>query len=101
MMTYWIPEGPSMLPGNASHQVGVGGFVINEKNEVLLLLVITHSKKEKNKYFQARTKRGERKKNRTTREKPGILETEQELKKRKANNLNSSTITLDSISGQT
>ncbi|EXC26799.1 Nudix hydrolase 8 [Morus notabilis] len=37
MMTYWIPEGPSMLPGNASHQVGVGGFVINEKNEVLVV----------------------------------------------------------------
>lgn len=34
MLTYWIPEGPSMLPSNASHQVGVGGFVINEKNEV-------------------------------------------------------------------
>lgn len=23
-----------MLPGNASHQVGVGGLVINEKDEV-------------------------------------------------------------------
>jgi len=34
MLTYWIPEGPSMLPANASHQVGVGGFVINDKNEV-------------------------------------------------------------------
>ncbi|XP_062077375.1 uncharacterized protein LOC133782178 isoform X1 [Humulus lupulus] len=33
MLTYWIPEGPSMLPSNASHQVGVGGFVINDKNE--------------------------------------------------------------------
>eukprot|EP00268_Persea_americana_P049764 TRINITY_DN5347_c0_g2_i3.p1 TRINITY_DN5347_c0_g2~~TRINITY_DN5347_c0_g2_i3.p1 ORF type:complete len:131 (-),score=33.23 TRINITY_DN5347_c0_g2_i3:1289-1681(-) len=37
MLTYWIPEGPSMLPSNASHQVGVGGFVINEKNEVLVV----------------------------------------------------------------
>ncbi|KAL1830202.1 hypothetical protein DCAR_0209625 [Daucus carota subsp. sativus] len=37
MMTYWIPEGPCMLPENASHQVGVGGFVINEKNEVLVV----------------------------------------------------------------
>ncbi|TKY70799.1 Nudix hydrolase 8 [Spatholobus suberectus] len=33
MLTYWIPEGPCMLPANASHQVGVGGFVINDSNE--------------------------------------------------------------------
>ncbi|KAL5551396.1 hypothetical protein UlMin_001572 [Ulmus minor] len=37
MLTYWLPEGPSMLPSNASHQVGVGGFVINDKNEVLVV----------------------------------------------------------------
>ncbi|KAG9452192.1 hypothetical protein H6P81_005096 [Aristolochia fimbriata] len=37
MMTYWIAEGPCMLPANASHQVGVGGFVLNEKNEVLVV----------------------------------------------------------------
>lgn len=37
MLTYWLPEGPSMLPANASHQVGVGGFVINDKNEVLVV----------------------------------------------------------------
>ncbi|KAG4933208.1 hypothetical protein JHK87_047210 [Glycine soja] len=37
MLTYWIPEGPSMLPANASHQVGVGGFVINDNNEVLVV----------------------------------------------------------------
>ncbi|XP_068635521.1 nudix hydrolase 8-like [Aristolochia californica] len=37
MMTYWIPEGPCMLPANASHQVGVGGFVLNNKNEVLVV----------------------------------------------------------------
>jgi hypothetical protein len=36
MLTYWIPEGPCMLPTNATHQVGVGGFVINDKNEVWL-----------------------------------------------------------------
>lgn len=34
MLTYWISEGPSLLPGNASHHVGVGGFVINSRNEV-------------------------------------------------------------------
>lgn len=36
MMTYWIPNEPCMLPGNASHQVGVGGFVMNDKNEVYI-----------------------------------------------------------------
>ncbi|KAF7849709.1 hypothetical protein BT93_L0369 [Corymbia citriodora subsp. variegata] len=37
MLTYWIPNGPCMLPANASHQVGVGGFVVNDKNEVLVV----------------------------------------------------------------
>ncbi|XP_078163814.1 nudix hydrolase homolog 8 isoform X1 [Carex rostrata] len=37
MLTYWIPEGPCMLPANASHQVGVGGFVINDQNQVLVV----------------------------------------------------------------
>ncbi|KAG5070096.1 hypothetical protein JHK85_002473 [Glycine max] len=37
MLTYWIPEGPFMLPANASHQVGVGGFVISGSNEVLVV----------------------------------------------------------------
>ncbi|WJZ82506.1 hypothetical protein VitviT2T_002260 [Vitis vinifera] len=37
MLTYWIPEGPCMLPSNASHHVGVGGFVINDNNEVLVV----------------------------------------------------------------
>ncbi|KAJ7944705.1 Nudix family hydrolase [Quillaja saponaria] len=37
MLTYWLPEGPCMLPANASHQVGVGGFVINQNNEVLVV----------------------------------------------------------------
>ncbi|KAK7307767.1 hypothetical protein VNO77_41118 [Canavalia gladiata] len=37
MLTFWIPEGPCMLPANASHQVGIGGFVINESNEVLVV----------------------------------------------------------------
>ncbi|KAK6935134.1 hypothetical protein RJ641_035289 [Dillenia turbinata] len=34
MLTYWIPEGSCLLPANASHQVGVAGFVINDKNEI-------------------------------------------------------------------
>ncbi|XP_057449782.1 nudix hydrolase 8-like isoform X2 [Lotus japonicus] len=37
MLTYWIPQGPCLLPVNASHQVGVGGFVINDSNEVLVV----------------------------------------------------------------
>ncbi|XP_066349071.1 nudix hydrolase 8-like isoform X2 [Miscanthus floridulus] len=37
MMTYWIPDEPNMLPANASHQVGVGGFVINDQMEVLVV----------------------------------------------------------------
>ncbi|KAI7725394.1 hypothetical protein M8C21_014910 [Ambrosia artemisiifolia] len=37
MMTYWLPNEPCMLPANASHQVGVGGFVMNDKNEVLVV----------------------------------------------------------------
>lgn len=39
MLTYWLPEGPSLLPANASHQVGVGGFVINEDNEVCFAIL--------------------------------------------------------------
>ncbi|KAL8539860.1 hypothetical protein ACS0TY_001459 [Phlomoides rotata] len=37
MMTYWIPDGPSLLPSNASHHVGVGAFVINHNDEVLVV----------------------------------------------------------------
>ncbi|CAK7337376.1 unnamed protein product [Dovyalis caffra] len=35
MLTYWIPDYPCMLPTSPSHQIGVGGFVINDKREVL------------------------------------------------------------------
>lgn len=41
MLTYWIPDGPCMIPGNATHHVGVGGFVINDNNEVALHIVAT------------------------------------------------------------
>ncbi|KAJ4799816.1 Nudix hydrolase 8 [Rhynchospora pubera] len=37
MLTYWLPEGPCLLPANASHQVGVGGFVLNDQNQVLVV----------------------------------------------------------------
>ena len=34
MLTNWIPGGTSMLPATASHQVGVGAFVMNDNGEV-------------------------------------------------------------------
>ncbi|KAK3210585.1 hypothetical protein Dsin_015291 [Dipteronia sinensis] len=37
MLTHWIPNEPCMLPGSPSHQIGVGGFVINDKREVLVV----------------------------------------------------------------
>uniref|UniRef100_A0A0D6R947 Nudix hydrolase domain-containing protein n=1 Tax=Araucaria cunninghamii TaxID=56994 RepID=A0A0D6R947_ARACU len=37
MLAYWIPESSCTLPPNASHQVGVGGFVLNENNKVLVV----------------------------------------------------------------
>ncbi|KAL2341403.1 hypothetical protein Fmac_009343 [Flemingia macrophylla] len=37
MLVYWIPESPSTIPANATHRVGVGSFVMNEKHEVLVV----------------------------------------------------------------
>nr|XP_010915353.1 nudix hydrolase 8-like isoform X1 [Elaeis guineensis] len=37
MLTYWIPDEPCTLPSTATHQVGVGGFVINKNREVLVV----------------------------------------------------------------
>ncbi|XP_020268036.1 nudix hydrolase 2-like isoform X2 [Asparagus officinalis] len=37
MLVYWIPATPHTLPVNASHRVGVGGFVVNSKKEVLVV----------------------------------------------------------------
>ncbi|XVF88662.1 hypothetical protein PTKIN_Ptkin19aG0068500 [Pterospermum kingtungense] len=37
MLTYWIPNEPCLLPGSPSHQIGVAGFVINDKSEVLVV----------------------------------------------------------------
>ena len=38
MLTHWLPEGEeNKLPPNASHQVGVGAFVMNERREVLVV----------------------------------------------------------------
>eukprot|EP00195_Chlamydomonas_chlamydogama_P001934 CAMPEP_0202918368 /NCGR_PEP_ID=MMETSP1392-20130828/73261_1 /ASSEMBLY_ACC=CAM_ASM_000868 /TAXON_ID=225041 /ORGANISM="Chlamydomonas chlamydogama, Strain SAG 11-48b" /LENGTH=292 /DNA_ID=CAMNT_0049611405 /DNA_START=237 /DNA_END=1115 /DNA_ORIENTATION=- len=35
MMTLWLPDTPSTLPPNASHQVGVGALVINSRGQML------------------------------------------------------------------
>ncbi|KAL8160820.1 hypothetical protein V2J09_012309 [Rumex salicifolius] len=37
MLARWLPETENILPPNASHRVGVGAFVLNEKNEVLVV----------------------------------------------------------------
>lgn len=37
MLVHWIPASPHTLPVNATHRVGVGAFVINEKKEVLVV----------------------------------------------------------------
>jgi hypothetical protein len=37
MLTRWLPEEPSTLPPNASHQVGIGACVINEQGQVLVV----------------------------------------------------------------
>lgn len=34
MLTYWIPDEPVMLPAGPSHQIGIAGFVMNDKREV-------------------------------------------------------------------
>lgn len=37
MLTYWIPDEPSMLPASPSHQIGVAGFVMNPRKEILVV----------------------------------------------------------------
>ncbi|KAI4995805.1 hypothetical protein ZWY2020_037893 [Hordeum vulgare] len=37
MLAYWLPNTPHTLPINATHHVGVGAFVMNEKREVLVV----------------------------------------------------------------
>lgn len=37
MLVKWIPETTDTLPANASHRVGVGAFVMNNKREVLVV----------------------------------------------------------------
>lgn len=37
MLVHWIPESTNTLPANASHRVGIGAFVTNDKREVLVV----------------------------------------------------------------
>ncbi|KAI4329841.1 hypothetical protein MLD38_028182 [Melastoma candidum] len=38
MLVRWLADGtPDSLPANASHRVGIGAFVLNDKNEVLVV----------------------------------------------------------------
>jgi ADP-ribose pyrophosphatase YjhB (NUDIX family) len=37
MLTTWLCEGPSSLPPNASHQVGVGAFVLDGRGRILVV----------------------------------------------------------------
>lgn len=37
MLVYWIPKSVNTLPANATHRVGIGAFVTNEKGEVLVV----------------------------------------------------------------
>ena len=34
MLAYWLPNTTHTLPVNATHRVGVGAFVMNDKREV-------------------------------------------------------------------
>lgn len=34
MLVYWIPDTKHTLPVNATHRVGIGAFVMNDKKEV-------------------------------------------------------------------
>ncbi|KAF9589284.1 hypothetical protein IFM89_022354 [Coptis chinensis] len=37
MLVYWIPETVNTIPANATHRVGIGAFVMNDKREILLV----------------------------------------------------------------
>ncbi|XP_072970003.1 nudix hydrolase 2-like isoform X1 [Typha angustifolia] len=37
MLVYWIPDTENTIPCNATHRVGVGAFVMNERREVLVV----------------------------------------------------------------
>ncbi|KAK9092510.1 hypothetical protein Syun_027421 [Stephania yunnanensis] len=41
MLTYWIPDEPSKLPDGPSHQIGIGGLVMNENRECSRFSLVT------------------------------------------------------------
>lgn len=40
MLLYWLPQGTHSLPGNATHRVGIGAFVMNDRREVIPYILI-------------------------------------------------------------
>ncbi|XP_019241784.1 PREDICTED: nudix hydrolase 2-like isoform X2 [Nicotiana attenuata] len=37
MLVNWLPATANTIPANATHRVGIGAFVLNERNEVLVV----------------------------------------------------------------
>jgi len=37
VLTKWLPKSPNTLPHGPRHLIGVGGFVVNEKNQILVV----------------------------------------------------------------
>lgn len=37
MLVHWVADSANTIPANATHRVGIGAFVVNEKREVLVL----------------------------------------------------------------
>ncbi|KAK8490522.1 hypothetical protein V6N13_031694 [Hibiscus sabdariffa] len=37
MLVFWIPKTPSTIPANATHRVGIGAIILNDKREVLVV----------------------------------------------------------------
>ncbi|XP_050369728.1 nudix hydrolase 10-like isoform X1 [Argentina anserina] len=37
MLVYWIPQTTDTIPANASHRVGVGAIILNDKSEILVV----------------------------------------------------------------
>lgn len=48
MLVHWISDSPNTIPANATHRVGVGALVVNEKREVFSysLLINNHNTDE-------------------------------------------------------
>jgi hypothetical protein len=40
MLAYWLPNTTHTLPVNATHRVSVGAFIMNDKREVKMNVII-------------------------------------------------------------